>query len=497
MPKDDQPRDIADWLGLSQPLNWAKSRLFGGFVGMILALVLAFLVGAAIWLIVASLKATAISAPGATLGAGGLIVALLGAPFLIWNTVIKQKALGFQKEGHITDRISKAVEQLGAEKKIDRIGRPVTILTGGSTTVTQLVANPDDWEPPKRSRVVRRYQDQTEVRDGEVFDGLHIEVQRWKTKRTVIEWQGEPVIVAGDEWRDAVGAWQVFSESLPNIEVRIGAILSLERIAQDSCAYDRGRDHVRVMEILCAYVRENAPAKNLAPTEPPFPPKLPRLDIQKAIDVVKRRSPAQTSLEANIKYRLDLQAVDFDGADLSKGDFTGAVLQRSRFELAKLDGANFTGAQLAGSLLNYASWYDAKLIGTSLDHCILNRPKPTAGGFNDRSPIMANTNGLSVIASDLSAMDYFGENSEAIFGSKDTILCDNMDELRDKAAGLYRKRQSAEFRNLPEKLAEIDAELGDNPFKRWVPYDSSDMATGHIRATWYASLGLVGWPFSD
>lgn len=42
--------------------------------------------------------------------------------------------------------------------------------------------------------------------------------------------------------------------------MRIGGLLSLERIAQDSTNYDKGRDHVRVMEILCAYVRENAPA---------------------------------------------------------------------------------------------------------------------------------------------------------------------------------------------------------------------------------------------
>jgi hypothetical protein len=52
-------------------------------------------------------------------------------------------------------------------------------------------------------------------------------------------------------------------ETVPNIEVRIGAILSLERIAQDSTAYDKGRDHVRVMEILCAYVRENAKARKV------------------------------------------------------------------------------------------------------------------------------------------------------------------------------------------------------------------------------------------
>ena len=42
--------------------------------------------------------------------------------------------------------------------------------------------------------------------------------------------------------------------------MRIGGLLSLERIAQDSTQNDKGRDHVRVMEILCAYVRENAPA---------------------------------------------------------------------------------------------------------------------------------------------------------------------------------------------------------------------------------------------
>ena len=45
--------------------------------------------------------------------------------------------------------------------------------------------------------------------------------------------------------------------------MRIGAILSLERIAQDSTTYDSGRDHVRVMEILCAYLRENSPAEQV------------------------------------------------------------------------------------------------------------------------------------------------------------------------------------------------------------------------------------------
>ena len=39
-----------------------------------------------------------------------------------------------------------------------------------------------------------------------------------------------------------------------NIEVRLGAVYALERISQDS-----DRDHMQIMEILCVYIRTNAP----------------------------------------------------------------------------------------------------------------------------------------------------------------------------------------------------------------------------------------------
>jgi hypothetical protein len=41
----------------------------------------------------------------------------------------------------------------------------------------------------------------------------------------------------------------------PNIEVRVGAILALERIARNNLDF-----HIQIMEILCAYIRINAPA---------------------------------------------------------------------------------------------------------------------------------------------------------------------------------------------------------------------------------------------
>lgn len=169
-PKQDDDRSVTftDWLGITDAPRWWLARRLGILTSVAMVLIFLLALAAAIATLLRSFTAAE-----AGLGTGGLIVALLGAPFLIWSTVLKHQTLRYQKEGHITDRINKAVEQLGAEKTVKLDGKEST---------------------------------------------------------------------------------------QPNIEVRIGAILSLERIAQDSTTYDKGRDHVRVMEILCAYIRENAPA---------------------------------------------------------------------------------------------------------------------------------------------------------------------------------------------------------------------------------------------
>jgi hypothetical protein len=54
----------------------------------------------------------------------------------------------------------------------------------------------------------------------------------------------------------------ITAENRRNIEVRLGAIYALERIAIDS-----PRDHWAIMEVLTAYVRQNAPAPVDQPTE--------------------------------------------------------------------------------------------------------------------------------------------------------------------------------------------------------------------------------------
>lgn len=404
-PKNPAPADLLDWLGLANAPRWMVSRPLGALISVLLALLLILALAAAFAMLASPLFTT--QGPGGNLGTGGLIVALLGAPFLIWNTIIKQKALGFQKEGHLTDRISKAVEHLGAEKSVKSLNAA-----------------------------------------------------------------GEP-----------------FEETKPNIEVRIGGILSLERIAQDSCTYDKGRDHVRVMEILCAYVRENARAGDLAPTPLPFTKKSPRNDIQLAMNVIKRRSSDQITLEASQLYRLDLHATDLDGCDLSAGNFSGALFHRSRLEAASFRDSNLSGTRMQYCLLNCTDFYSAKLLGTNMDHskCL------NSGAFGG-DLTCGDVNGVSVVGADLSGIEHLGEESKMMFGSKDTKLSMGDEETQEELIELKKQLRKARRDKDPEAKAALEERIEANGFGHWFEHNSSDLALNWGRKKFYDRCGIAGWP---
>lgn len=286
------PQDLLDWLGISKSPNWRVAKPLGYVVAVLLTLLILIALAAAFALLGNTIFSGTVNGAG-SLSAGALIVAILGAPFLVWSTVIKQKTVDFQKESHITDRISKAVEHLGAEKTVKRLND-----------------------------------------------------------------QGQTV-----------------ETTEPNIEVRIGGLLSLERIAQDSTRYDKGRDHVRVMEILCAYVRENAPAEDAL--ESPFPDEChegtidqkektrpydwiisqdsPRSDIQIALFIIGRRSKKQREIEASYSgpngtpYTLDLSKTN-----LRKANFEGLNFAHASFFKSLLEGAYCKEADFSHTNLIYA-----------------------------------------------------------------------------------------------------------------------------------------------
>jgi hypothetical protein len=152
----------------------------------------------------------------------------------------------------------------------------------------------------------------------------------------------------------------------PNLEVRLGGICALERIARDS-----PRDHWTIMEVLTAYVRRNAPWRPVPPAtaggtagagEPQPPPK-PRTDIQAILTVLGRRIPPEESPEP---ARLDLRGTDLRGAALKGAHLEGAALTGAHLEGAALWGAHLEGASLWGAHLEGASLWEAHLEGAAL-----------------------------------------------------------------------------------------------------------------------------------
>ncbi|WP_052249460.1 pentapeptide repeat-containing protein [Tateyamaria sp. ANG-S1] len=286
--------------------------------------------------------------------------------------------------------------------------------------------------------------------------------------------------------------YEEFEVTTPNIEVRIGAIFALERIAQDSL-----RDHFQAMEILCAYVRHNSAQHELSPTEDIKKPAEPRFDIQTAIDVIGRRSVDQRNLEAAKEFRLNLQNSNLDGVNFAYGSFDGAVFVNCRFEAANLSRASLRGTLFDGSLLNHARWFDADLTGASFRHTTLNKPTPVSGGMTETFNMAKSIVGTRFDGADLTAVQYFDEPDvmNKTFGTKDTKL---LDEYEDRRDGLRKKIiavRKAEREGDRERLHVARQSLRETGFEYWSPNDANDLATNHYYQKLMDKVGLRGFPF--
>ena len=119
--------------------------------------------------------------------------------------------------------------------------------------------------------------------------------------------------------------------------IRLGGIYALERIAKDS-----EKDHGPIMEVLTAYVRENAPSRE-EEEDTPEAPGPPPTDIQAILTVIGRR---ETTDDNRLNNPLDLSYTQLSGANLT--------------------GANLTGANLTGADLFETDLFETDLCGVSL-----------------------------------------------------------------------------------------------------------------------------------
>lgn len=131
--------------------------------------------------------------------------------------------------------------------------------------------------------------------------------------------------------------------------IRIGGILTLEKIAQVDLAY-----HRPVMETLCAYVRNERPFNPLNVETIP-------VDIQTILTVLGRREYSNDGE----KGLIDLHKCNLLGANMQNGQFSGALLFGS-----SLSGANLWQVNLEQADLQGAHLIKANLIGANLKRAI-------------------------------------------------------------------------------------------------------------------------------
>lgn len=216
----------------------------------------------------------------------------------------------------------------------------------------------------------------------------------------------------------------VDSSGMKKLGVRLGGIYALERIANESIT-----DHWPIMEVLTAYVRDNAPAE--------YPHTVsndkPATDIQAILTVLGRRNT-----ESELFYQsLDLHKTDLRGADLRRAhlkyaDLSGADLRRADLNRAALTGVNFDGAHLSGANLSLAdltlvSFVKADLSGANLRWVDLN------GAHLDYADLSrADLRGASFIGVNLQAVNLSG----ADLGRADLSRAEILDQQQiDSAKG--------------------------------------------------------------
>lgn len=281
--------DLLSWLGFRYPFHFAVAKPLGGLFGafiVIFALALFVVLGLSIIMFFSTVFS------GDHLGARNYaltLAAILAAPFVVWRAFVGQKMADIAEHGLITDRISKAVEQLGAEKTV------------------------------RRHLTSKKGKKLYELKPNEKINN----------KRPVITETSEP-----------------------NLEVRLGGIYALERIAQDS-----ERDHISVMEILCAYVRTNTSNDDSTYSANYLSP---RTDIDAAMSVIGRRSIGRIMFERDCAR--NSHAFPFS-IDLRNTNLTGILLHDAR-----LVHANLVDTNLSYSSLRRSRLVGSRMMRTKIDH---------------------------------------------------------------------------------------------------------------------------------
>jgi len=183
---------------------------------------------------------------------------------------------------------------------------------------------------------------------------------------------------------------QLGSAGADKLDVRLGALYSLERIMRDSAA-----DQASIVEVLSAFIRGHArkqpPALRTSSTGPPA------TDIQAALTILGRRD-----VRSDQSVQVDLSGTDLSGAHLANADLAGAYLRGVDLSGVDLSRAHLSNANMTEADLRTAELSRADLSGANLTEADLRSAFLSETNLTDTDLASANLAGADLFGADLS-----------------------------------------------------------------------------------------------
>lgn len=144
---------------------------------------------------------------------------------------------------------------------------------------------------------------------------------------------------------------QVGEELVPNIHVRIGGLVTLERIARSNRTV-----YLELMEVIAAYLVENLPETIRPNAASSLHPDQLRADLSRCLQIISNRTNEDIEFERSQGWRMNLDDVDF----------RAKILENVNFRNVSLHEANFRG-----SLIGNAEFWDVSGSFQQFDLCHL------------------------------------------------------------------------------------------------------------------------------
>lgn len=450
MSEDNRQQDLLDWLHVRNVPDWAVARPLGAFLSFVMLLLFGLAVASALVILIDTVSGASEGGTG-SLGTGALVVALLGAPFLIWSTVIKHRTLALSETALFNDKISAAVEGLYSRRQVTRVitaGDEEKILTEWQDDIVQRNGAIDRLEGLARERPSEAPR---------IANMLSVYVREMSK-------ESKPQSHPRQEWAELVdpisGGPPIFKE-----EARAKLGLSLDQIATQALA-----DWARGLR--------------------PF-----RTDVEKAVQTLGRLLDVP-GIQADAVI-IDLREANMQGCDPRGLRFSKAKLNDARIEGANFSGARMEGADLSGARMEGANLHDTRMQRANLFHTRIEKADLRSARMEEARLFQARMEGASLFQAQLKRADLRNARMEGAGLSCARMEGANLTSARFdrstvwKAASLDKAAVHAvDFTNTPILADQVQSAFGDGSTKlpESIPRPTHWPKAALVWPTFYAEL---------